>query len=112
MQQQNKAILQSARAQLEGARASVFGEVYNRKVAELTVELEKYKSQEQVDLNKAIEELKKAFDKAVSEKAQAFDAKISAMEQQIQAKARAFAESQVAQTDKLIAQIDALIPKE
>ena len=112
MQQQNKAILQSSRAQLENARSNIYSECFNQKVVELNIELEKYKSQEQVELNKTIEELKRAFDKAVSEKAQAFELKIGAMAQQIQAKAKAFAESQVAETDKLIAQIDALIAKE
>lgn len=112
MQQQNKAILQSSKAQLQNARDSIYNDSYNQKVAELNTELEKYKLQEQVDLNKAIEELKKAYDKAVSEKAQAFDTKISAMKQQIQVKAKAFAETQVAETDKLIAQIETLLGKE
>lgn len=112
MQQQNKSILQDSVAQLQCAREGIYSENYNRKVVELTVELDKYKSQEQVALNKAIEELKKAYDKAINEKAQAFEARVRAMEEQIQAKAKAFAEAQVAETDKLIQQVNALIAKE
>ena len=112
MQQQNKAILQSSKAQLQNARDSIYTDSYNQKVAELNTQLEQYKLHEQVELNKAIEELKKAYDKAVSEKAQAFDTKITAMEQQIQVKAKAFAEMQIAETNKLIAQIDTLLGKE
>lgn len=112
MQQQNKAILQTCRAQFQNAKATIYADAFNQKVAELHIELEKYKSQEQVALNKAIEELKQAYERAVQEKSQAFDAKISAVEQQIQAKAKAFADAQVAETEKLIAQMDALIGKE
>lgn len=112
MQQQNRAILQSSKGQLQNARDSIYAESYNQKVAELTAELEQYKSQEQMELNKAIDELRKVYDKAVYDKTQAFNARINAVEQQIQVKAKAFAETQVAETDKLIAQIDTLIGKE
>lgn len=112
MQQQNKSILQDSVAQLQCAREGIYSENYNRKIVELTVELDKYKSQEQVALNKAIEELKKAYDKAINEKAQAYDARVRALEEQIHAKAKAFAEAQVAETDKLIQHFNELIAKE
>ncbi len=106
---QNKIILQNAKSQLESQKQKIFNDAHAVKIAQLKSEIDTFVAQKTNEYNASIAALKKAYDAAVAEKKKACDDEIAERKKSVDDEAHAYAESQVAITQKLIDELQTIL---
>lgn len=106
---QEKIILQNAKAQFEAQKQKVYKEAYDGKIAEMKPDLDTYTSEKNQEYTQSIVELKAAYDAAVAEKRKACDDAIAARKTEIESIASINASKRVAMTENYIAKLAEMI---
>ena len=106
---QEKVILQNAKAQFEAQKQKIYKEVYDSKIAEMKTDLDAYTSEKNQEYTQSIVELKAAYDAAVAEKRKSCEDAIAARKNEIESIASINASKRVAATEGYISKLDEMI---
>ena len=103
-----KIVLQNAKAQLEAQKKTEYDNAYASKYAELKTQVDAFAAQKRQERDEAINQLTAAYNDAVEAKRKHCDDAINAQIATIDATAKNYADTRIAEIDKLIEQVAAL----